>query len=57
VPTTPVTGHPRPLVALDDHQIDLFVTYCSGAREIVKASSRYKSIELPPELSVGPNTD
>jgi molybdate transport system substrate-binding protein len=42
------------LVAIDEHQIDLFVSYCSGAREIAKASPKYKSIELPPELSVGP---
>jgi ABC-type molybdate transport system substrate-binding protein len=52
--TTPVNGRPRLLVALDDHQIDLFIYYCSGAREIVKASSNYKLVELPSELSVGP---
>jgi ABC-type molybdate transport system substrate-binding protein len=50
----PANGRPRLLDALDHHQIDLFIFYCSGAREIVKASSNYKSIELPPELSVGP---
>jgi ABC-type molybdate transport system substrate-binding protein len=52
--TTPVNGRPRLLVALDDHQIDLFIYYCSGAREIIKASSNYKLVELPAELSVGP---
>ena len=52
--TTTVNGRPRLLIALDDHEIDLFIYYCSGAREIVKASPKYKSIELPPELSVGP---
>ena len=52
--TTPVNGRPRLLVALDDHAIDLFIYYCSGAREIVKASPKYKSVELPPELAVGP---
>jgi molybdate transport system substrate-binding protein len=52
--TTPVNGRPRLLVALDDHAIDLFIYYCSGAREIVKASAKYKSVELPPELAVGP---
>jgi molybdate transport system substrate-binding protein len=52
--STPVNGRPRLLVALDDHQIDLFIYYCSGAREIVKASPKYKSVGLPPELSVGP---
>ncbi|MDB5607280.1 MAG: Molybdenum transporter molybdate-binding protein [Bradyrhizobium sp.] len=52
--TTPVNGRPRLLVALDDHQIDLFIYYCSGAREIVKASLNYKLVELPSELSVGP---
>jgi ABC-type molybdate transport system substrate-binding protein len=49
-----VNGRSPLLVALDDHGIDLFIYYCSGAREIVKASSNYKSVELPPELSVGP---
>jgi molybdate transport system substrate-binding protein len=52
----PVNGRPRLLVALDERQIDLFIYYCSGAREIVKASPKYKSIEWPPALSVGPNT-
>jgi ABC-type molybdate transport system substrate-binding protein len=48
----PVNGRPRMLVALDDRQIDLFISYCSGARAIVKASSKYKSVGLPPELTV-----
>jgi molybdate transport system substrate-binding protein len=52
--TTPVNGRPRLLVALDAHQIDLFIYYCSGAREIVRASTQYKSVALPPELVVGP---
>jgi ABC-type molybdate transport system substrate-binding protein len=52
--TTPVNGRPRLLVALDDQQIDLFVYYCSGAQQIVRESPRYKSVALPPELSVGP---
>jgi molybdate transport system substrate-binding protein len=52
--TAPVNGRPRLLVALDDRQIDLFIYYCSGAREIVKASPKYKSVALPPELVVGP---
>ena len=50
----PVNGRPRLLVALDDRQIDLFINYCSGAQQIVRDQSRYKSISLPPELSVGP---
>ena len=50
----PVNGRPRLLVALDDHEIDLFVYYCSGAQQIVRESSKYKSVALPPELSVGP---
>jgi ABC-type molybdate transport system substrate-binding protein len=50
----PVNGRSPLLVALDEHSIDLFIYYCSGAREIVKASSKYKSFELPGELSVGP---
>lgn len=49
-----VNGRFPLLVALDDHRVDLFIDYCSGARGIVKASSDYKSISLPPELSVGP---
>jgi molybdate transport system substrate-binding protein len=54
-PAAAVTASARSplLVALDNRQIDLFVYYCSGAREIVKASSHYKSVGLPPELSVG----
>src|ERR1700682_754275 len=48
-----VTGRSRMLVALDDRQIDLFIAYCSGARAIVKASSKYQSVGLPPELTVG----
>jgi molybdate transport system substrate-binding protein len=52
--TAPVNGRPRLLDALDQRQIDLFIYYCSGAREIVKTSAQYKSVELPPELSVGP---
>jgi molybdate transport system substrate-binding protein len=49
-----VNGRFPLLVALDDHRIDLFIDYCTGARGIVKASSNYKSISLPPEFSVGP---
>jgi molybdate transport system substrate-binding protein len=49
----PINGRSRMLVALDDRQIDLFIAYCSGARAIVKASSKYKSVGLPPELTVG----
>jgi molybdate transport system substrate-binding protein len=49
-----VNGRSPLQVALDERRIDLFIYYCSGAREIVKASSNYKSVALPPELSVGP---
>ena len=52
--TTPVNGRPRLLVALDDHQIDLFIYYCSGAQQIVRGPPKYKSVALPPELTVGP---
>jgi molybdate transport system substrate-binding protein len=52
--TTPVNGRPRLLVALDDHEIDLFIYYCSGAQQIVRESSKYQSVAMPPELSVGP---
>jgi ABC-type molybdate transport system substrate-binding protein len=50
-----VNGRPPLVAALDTHQIDVFIYYCSGAQEIVRKSQKYKSIALPPELSVGPN--
>jgi hypothetical protein len=49
-----VNGRPPLIAALDGHQIDLFIGYCSGAQEIVRGSAKYKSIALPPELAVGP---
>src|SRR6201996_523545 len=52
--SAPVNGRSPLLVALDAHRIDLFIYYCSGAQEIVKASPQYKSVALPPELVVGP---
>jgi molybdate transport system substrate-binding protein len=52
--TAPIQGKPRLLVALDDHEIDLFIYYCSGAQQIVRDSDKYKSVALPPELAVGP---
>ena len=52
--TAPVSGRPRLLVALDDRQIDLFLYYCSGAQQIVRGATQYKSVSLPPELVVGP---
>jgi molybdate transport system substrate-binding protein len=51
--TAPINGRPRLLVALDDHDIDLFIYYCSGAQQIVH-DAKYKMVALPPELSVGP---
>jgi ABC-type molybdate transport system substrate-binding protein len=51
--TAPVGGRPRLLVALDNHDIDLFIYYCSGAQQIVR-NAKYKSVSLPPELTVGP---
>lgn len=55
-PTSPpaVNGRYPMLAALDENRIDLFIEYCSGAHGIAKASPNYKSIELPSELSVGP---
>jgi molybdate transport system substrate-binding protein len=50
----PVGGRHPLLAALDDHTIDLFVYYCSGAKFQVAASPQYRLIELPLELSVGP---
>jgi molybdate transport system substrate-binding protein len=52
--STPLNGRDRLVVALDDHAIDLFISYCSGAKAMVDASKAYKLIELPPDLSVGP---
>jgi molybdate transport system substrate-binding protein len=52
--STPINGRSRLLVALDHHDIDLFIYYCSGAQQIVRESAQYKSVALPPELSVGP---
>lgn len=53
--TAPVDGRHRLLAALDDHEIDLFVYYCSSAQFMVGAApKKYKMIGLPPELSVGP---
>jgi molybdate transport system substrate-binding protein len=51
--TTTINGRPRLLVALDNHDIDLFIYYCSGAQQIVR-DAKYKSVALPPELTVGP---
>ncbi|MGA7803500.1 substrate-binding domain-containing protein [Bradyrhizobium sp.] len=55
-PTTsaPVNGHPPLVAALDDHRIDLAVTYCSGAEQLAHDFPAYKSVRLPLELSVGP---
>jgi ABC-type molybdate transport system substrate-binding protein len=52
--TAPVQGRSPLLVALDNHDIDLFIYYCSGAQQIVRGSDKYKSVALPPELAVGP---
>jgi ABC-type molybdate transport system substrate-binding protein len=52
--STPINGRSRLLVALDNHDIDLFIYYCSGAQQIVRQSPQYRSVALPPELSVGP---
>ncbi len=51
--TAPVNGRPRLVVALDNHEIDLFIYYCSGAQQIAR-DVRYKSVALPAELVVGP---
>ena len=52
--TAPASARSPLLVALDAHQIDLFIYYCSGAQQIVRDSAKYKSVSLPPELVVGP---
>jgi molybdate transport system substrate-binding protein len=52
--SAPVNGRHRLLVALDDGEIDLFVYYCSGAKSLISASSKYQMVELPPKLAVGP---
>jgi molybdate transport system substrate-binding protein len=50
----PVNGRPFFLVALDEHRIDLLVTYCSGTQQIVHDVPAYRSVALPPDLSGGP---
>jgi molybdate transport system substrate-binding protein len=52
--SAPVNGRSPVLAALDGDQVDLFVSYCSGAQQIVRESAKYKSIALPAELVVGP---
>jgi ABC-type molybdate transport system substrate-binding protein len=52
--SAPINGRPRVLVALDENQIDLFISYCSGAQQIVRELSKYKSIALSADLAVGP---
>jgi molybdate transport system substrate-binding protein len=49
-----VNGRPRPVVLLDDGQIDLVISYCSSTQQIARDASTYTSVALPPELSVGP---
>lgn len=50
---TPIDGRHRLVAALADHEIDLFVYYCSGVKSLVSGSPGLISIALPPELSVG----
>jgi molybdate transport system substrate-binding protein len=52
--SAPVNGRSPILVALDGDQVDLFISYCSGAQQIVRESAKYKSIALPADLAVGP---
>lgn len=52
--TAPVNGRHRLFIALDEHQIDLLIYYCSTTQSVVRDSPKYRSIALPPELSVGP---
>jgi len=52
--TTNLMNAPRTLLtSLNDHSVDLIVNYCSGAVQMVRDQSRYKSVELPPDLLVG----
>jgi molybdate transport system substrate-binding protein len=50
----PVNGRHPLLTALDDHTIDQFVYYCSGAKLLIGASPKYQMIALPQDLAVGP---
>ena len=45
--STPINGRPRPLVALDERKIDLFITYCSSGKQIAGESANYRSLSLP----------
>jgi molybdate transport system substrate-binding protein len=49
-----LNGRSRPLAALDDRQVDLLVSYCSSAQQMIGEAPKYQAIALPPELSVGP---
>jgi ABC-type molybdate transport system substrate-binding protein len=50
--SVPANGRHPLLVALDDGEIDLFVYYCSGAKLLISASTKYQMVELPTELTV-----
>ena len=41
--TAPVNGRPRLVVALDNHEIDLFIYYCSGASSLRRKSDINRS--------------
>jgi ABC-type molybdate transport system substrate-binding protein len=50
----PANERPPQLAALDAHRVDLLINYCSSAQQMVRESSKYKSVGVPAELSVGP---
>ena len=52
--SAPVNGRSPVVVALDEHRVDLFISYCSSARQIVRESPNYKQVTLPAGLAVGP---
>jgi molybdate transport system substrate-binding protein len=52
--TAPMNEPPRLLAALEDHRVDLIINYCSSAKRMVRDQPAYKLVELPRELSVGP---
>jgi molybdate transport system substrate-binding protein len=39
--SAPVNGRSQILIALDDNQVDLFISYCSSAQQIVRESAKY----------------
>jgi molybdate transport system substrate-binding protein len=53
----PVNGRPRMLVALDDREIDLFISYCSARARSSKRRRNTNRSDCRRNLRSAPNTD